>query len=186
MNVGIPPRSRNHRLPAASDTPTAAEASSLEAPLAISCQNARCTSRRNDGAPGDFIADLPVSAVIHPAGLPINTSTVRVLRRPVESTQYTSAQFGDLADDHGVRLSVGRKGQCWDNAVSESFFATIKAELIDRQGWPTRTATHKAIFEYIEGWYNTRRRHSSLGYISPNAYENSHHTTDSATDRQVA
>jgi transposase InsO family protein len=100
--------------------------------------------------------------------------------------QYTSTQFGDLADDHGVRLSVGRKGQCWDNAVSESFFATIKAELIDRQGWSTRTATHKAIFEYIEGWYNTRRRHSSLGYLSPNTYENSHHTTDSATERQVA
>ncbi|MDT7729001.1 MAG: putative transposase [Actinomycetota bacterium] len=100
--------------------------------------------------------------------------------------QYTSAQFGDLADNHGVRLSVGRKGQCWDNAVSESFFATIKAELIDRQGWPTRIATHKAIFEYIEGWYNTRRRHSSLGYLSPNAYEMSHHTTESATDPQVA
>jgi transposase InsO family protein len=48
---------------------------------------------------------------------------------------------------------VGRKGQCWDNAVAESFFATIKTELLDRCGWPTRTAAHKAIFEYIEGWY---------------------------------
>jgi hypothetical protein len=93
MNVGIPPRSRNHRVPAACDTPTATAASSLETPLAISCQNARCTSRRNDGAPGDFIADLPVNAFIHPAGLPINTSTIKVLRRPVESTQYTSVKF---------------------------------------------------------------------------------------------
>ena len=88
--------------------------------------------------------------------------------------QYTSAQFGALADDLGVRLSVGRKGQCWDNAVAESFFATIKAELIDRRGWPTRVAVHKAIFAYIEGWYNTRRLHSSLGYLSPNTYETTH------------
>jgi transposase InsO family protein len=51
-----------------------------------------------------------------------------------------------------VVLSVGRKGQCWDNAVAESFFATIKAELLDRQPWPTRTTAHKAIFEWIEGW----------------------------------
>jgi transposase InsO family protein len=100
--------------------------------------------------------------------------------------QYTSTQFGDLADDHEIRLSVGRKGQCWDNAVAESFFATIKAELIDRQGWPTRTAVHKAIFEYIEGWYNTRRLHSSLGYLSPNTYETRHHTTEEATNRRVA
>jgi transposase InsO family protein len=89
--------------------------------------------------------------------------------------QYTSTRFGALADDLGVRLSVGRKGQCWDNAVAESFFATIKKELLDRQGWPTRTAAHKAIFEYIEGWYNTRRRHSSLGYLSPAAYESTRH-----------
>jgi transposase InsO family protein len=100
--------------------------------------------------------------------------------------QYTSTQFGDLADDLGVRLSVGRKGECWDNAVAESFFATIKTELIDRRGWPTRTAAHKAIFEYIEGWYNTRRLHSSLGYLSPNAYEASHRTTEDTTGRQVA
>jgi transposase InsO family protein len=86
--------------------------------------------------------------------------------------QYTSAQHARLAQQHGVRLSVGRRGQCWDNAVAESFFATIKTELIHRQAWPTRTAARQAVFEYIEGWYNTRRRHSSLGYLSPAAYEN--------------
>ena len=85
--------------------------------------------------------------------------------------QYTSAQFRCLADQHGVRLSVGRRGQCWDNAVAESFFATIKTELLDRRPWPTRTAAHKAIFNWIEGWYNTRRRHSTLDYFSPAAYE---------------
>jgi transposase InsO family protein len=86
--------------------------------------------------------------------------------------QYTSAQHARLAKLHGVRLSVGRRGQCWDNAVAESFFATIKNELIHRQAWPTHKAAYQAIFEYIEGWYNTRRRHSSLGYLSPAAYEN--------------
>jgi transposase InsO family protein len=85
--------------------------------------------------------------------------------------QYTSTQYRRLADRHGIRLSVGRRGQCWDNAVAESFFATIKAELLDRRPWPTRTAAHKAIFNWIEGWYNTRRRHSTLDYLSPVAYE---------------
>ncbi|BCY11212.1 IS3 family transposase [Actinoplanes sp. L3-i22] len=85
--------------------------------------------------------------------------------------QYTSAQHACLAQRHGVRLSVGRRGQCWDNAVAESFFATIKTELIHRQTWPTHKAARQAIFEYVEGWYNTRRRHSSLGYLSPAAYE---------------
>ncbi|MEU4746747.1 IS3 family transposase [Actinosynnema sp. NPDC023658] len=93
--------------------------------------------------------------------------------------QYTSRRFGALAEDLDVRLSVGRKGQCWDNAVAESFFATIKTELLDRRPWPTRTMAHKAIFEYIEGWYNTRRLHSSLGYLSPATYEAiRHHPVD--------
>jgi transposase InsO family protein len=82
-----------------------------------------------------------------------------------------------------VRLSVGRKGQCWDNAVAESFFATIKTELLDRQSWPTKALAHKAIFEYVEGWYNTRRRHSSLGYLSPATYEA---TQETATELAVA
>jgi transposase InsO family protein len=85
--------------------------------------------------------------------------------------QYTSAEYAKTAKDHDVRLSVGRRGQCWDNAVAESFFATIKTELLNRQPWPTRAAAHTAIFDYIEGWYNTRRRHSSLGYQSPATYE---------------
>ncbi|MEU4254343.1 integrase core domain-containing protein [Amycolatopsis sp. NPDC026612] len=69
---------------------------------------------------------------------------------------------------------MGRKGQWWDNAVAESFFAIIKTELIDRRSWPTRVAVHKAIFGYIEGWYNTRRLHSSLGYLSPSTHEATH------------
>jgi transposase InsO family protein len=88
--------------------------------------------------------------------------------------QYTSDQFARLADSLGVTLSVGRTGQCWDNALAESFFATIKRELIHTRSWPTRTAAHRAIFEYIESWYNLRRRHSTLGYRSPTQYETHH------------
>src|SRR5665648_894520 len=84
-NGDMPPPSRNHRLPAACDAPTSIPASSLVSPLAIKIQNSRSTSRRSDGAPGDFIGDLPVNSFIHPAGLPINTSEIKVLRRPVES-----------------------------------------------------------------------------------------------------
>jgi transposase InsO family protein len=88
--------------------------------------------------------------------------------------QYTSSDYAQLARRHGVVLSVGRKGECWDNAVAESFFATIKRELIDTRAWPTRAGLHRAVFDYIEGWYNTRRRHSALGYLSPTHYEAIH------------
>jgi transposase InsO family protein len=83
----------------------------------------------------------------------------------------TSKDFGELAQAHGVVLSFGRRGDCFDNAVAESFFATIKRELIDRQSWPTLAAVRRAVFNFIEGWYNTRRLHSSLGYLSPAEYE---------------
>ncbi|NEA37414.1 IS3 family transposase [Streptomyces sp. SID13031] len=96
--------------------------------------------------------------------------------------QYTSTQYTNLARDLGVVLSVGRRGQCWDNAVAESFFATLKTELIHRRSWPTHKATTSAIFDYIEGWYNTRRRHSTLGYLSPAAYE----STINISTEQVA
>jgi putative transposase len=70
-----------------------------------------------------------------------------------------------MAVELGVELSVGRTGQCWDNALAESFFATLKRELL------TRANTRTAIFEWIEGWYNIRRLHSSLGYRSPAEHE---------------
>ena len=89
--------------------------------------------------------------------------------------QYTSTDFRRLAEAHGVVLSLGRKGDCFDNAVAESFFATIKRELIDRQSWPTIAGVRRAVFNYIEGWYNTRRLHSSLGYLSPAEYESRIH-----------
>jgi transposase InsO family protein len=89
--------------------------------------------------------------------------------------QYTSRDYRTLAKDHGVVLSLGRKGTCWDNAVAESFFASIKRELIDRRSWATINGLQRAVFDWIEGWYNTRRLHSSLGYLSPAQYENRIH-----------
>jgi transposase InsO family protein len=75
--------------------------------------------------------------------------------------------YGQLLTAHQARQSVGRPGSCWDNAVAESFFATLKAELIQRHVWPTRRQAELAIFEYIVGWYNQHRRHSALGFLSP-------------------
>ncbi|WP_405980802.1 IS3 family transposase [Streptomyces sp. NBC_00158] len=85
--------------------------------------------------------------------------------------QYTSHAFARLAAGLGIRLSVGRTGVCWDNALAESFFASLKNELVSQHVWHTKAAARTAIFEYIEGWYNTRRLHSSLGYQSPAEYE---------------
>jgi len=72
---------------------------------------------------------------------------------------------------HGIVASMSKKGDCWDNAVAESFFATVETELIFEADWPTRDAARQAIFAYIETWYNRERRHSSLGYRSPVQYE---------------
>ncbi|CAG6397102.1 hypothetical protein SCOCK_50151 [Actinacidiphila cocklensis] len=68
-------------------------------------------------------------------------------------------------------MSVGRTGQCWDNALAESFFATIKRELLHTNTWPSRAAARTAIFDFIESWYNLHRLHSSLGYRSPAEYK---------------
>jgi Integrase core domain len=75
--------------------------------------------------------------------------------------------FAQLARTNRVVLAVGRTGECWDNAGAESFFATIKRELIETRAWPTRSGLRCAVFDYIAGWYNTRRPHSSLGYRCP-------------------
>ncbi|MFI8829223.1 integrase core domain-containing protein [Streptomyces sp. NPDC053431] len=93
------------------------------------------------------------------------------MQRPVEPKQYTSHELATLADKFSIRLSVGRTGQCWDNALTESFFSTLKNKLGDAHPWPSRAAARTAIFEWIESWYNLHRLHSSVGYRSPAEYE---------------
>jgi len=87
--------------------------------------------------------------------------------------QYTSAEYRAAAAGHGVGLSFSRKGNCWDNAPMESLFASLKKELVYRESFATRAAAERAIFEYVEVFYNRVRLHSSLGYVSPASFESS-------------
>jgi putative transposase len=87
--------------------------------------------------------------------------------------QYVSLIFGQTARAAGIDISMGAKGCALDNAVCESFFATLKKELTRPRSWPTRRELESAVFAWIEGWYNRRRLHSTLGYLSPADYENS-------------
>jgi transposase InsO family protein len=96
--------------------------------------------------------------------------------------QYTSGDYATLAGDLEVTLSTGRTGQCWDNALAESFFASSKGECLDQQPWPTRAAARHATVDYI-AWYNGTRLHSALGYMTPNEFEA---TTKKEVIEQVA
>src|SRR4051794_14661869 len=89
-----------------------------------------------------------------------------------QGSQYVSLAFGQAPRDAGIARSMGSKGDCWDNAVAESLFATLKKELVHRRSWPTRRELTSEIFEYVEAFYNRTRRHSTLGYLSPADYEN--------------
>ena len=88
-----------------------------------------------------------------------------------QGSQYVSLAFGQTARDQGIAVSMGSKGDCFDNAVAESFFATLKKELVNRNTWPTRAEMRTAVFDYIEIFYNATRRHSTLGMLSPIQYE---------------
>jgi putative transposase len=85
--------------------------------------------------------------------------------------QYTSHEYRRLHDENGWTLSMSRKGNCWDNAVVESFFSTLKRELPNDEPFEDWRDVDRAVFEYIDGYYNTTRRHSTLGYLTPNEYE---------------
>lgn len=89
-------------------------------------------------------------------------------------SQYASHDYRDALRKNNIVCSMSRKGDCWDNAVVESFFATLKKELIHRRPWPTAKAAREAIVEYIEVFYNRKRKHSTLGYVSPATFESSH------------
>jgi putative transposase len=88
-----------------------------------------------------------------------------------QGSQFVSLAFGQKARDAGIAVSMGSKGCAYDNAVAESFFATLKKELVHRRSWPTRRELTSEVFEFVEGFYNTTRRHSTLGYLSPAQFE---------------
>jgi transposase InsO family protein len=94
--------------------------------------------------------------------------------------QYTSADYRRALSELGVTVSMSRKGNCWDNAVAESFFKTIKAELVNGQRWESRRQLRSAIFEYIEVFYNSQRLHSSIGYKTPAEAERDHAQSQAA------
>ncbi len=86
-------------------------------------------------------------------------------------SQYAAGEYQTELAAHGMIASMSRRGDCYDNAVAESFFATLEFELILRNDWRTRADARQAVFRYIETWYNPKRRHSTLGYVSPAVYE---------------
>jgi putative transposase len=96
------------------------------------------------------------------------------LQRPVETSQYTSWIFGHRLRTAGLLGSMGRVASSVDNTMMESFWSTMQRELLDRRQWSTRAELGSAIFEWIEGFYNPRRRHSSLGYLLPAQFEALH------------
>lgn len=95
-----------------------------------------------------------------------------VLHHSDRGSQYASNDYQQLLTDHGIIGSMSRKGNCYDNAVMESFFATLKQELVYRRQYESRQQAKQDIFEYIQVWYNRKRRHSALRYVSPEIFEN--------------
>jgi putative transposase len=103
-----------------------------------------------------------------------------VIHHSDQGSQYTSIEFGRRCKKMGVRPSMGSVGDAYDNAMAESFFASLECELIDRRSFQTKAEARMAVFTYIEGWYNPHRRHSALGRISPLTFERSHTEPQSA------
>lgn len=95
-------------------------------------------------------------------------------------SQYASFGYQKILEQHSIAVSMSRRAECYDNAVVESFFGTLKTELVHRSTWSTRRIAHSAIHEYIEVFYNRRRRHSKLGQASPAEYEDDFHAAQAA------
>ena len=104
-----------------------------------------------------------------------------VVHHSDHGSQYTSVAFGARCKEADVRPSLGSVGDCYDNAMCESFFATLECELLDRRRFATKAEARMAVFHFIEGWYNVRRRHSALGYEAPVTHERNHHTALAAS-----
>lgn len=108
------------------------------------------------------------------AALSLRKPQAGLLCHSDRGSQYASGDYQKQLADAGIVCSMSRKGNCWDNAPSESFFASFKRELVHRYSFKTREEARQAIFRWIEVWYNRKRRHSALGYISPEEFERRH------------
>lgn len=94
-----------------------------------------------------------------------------LLHHSDRGVQYASDDYRQMLAEHGIKVSMSNKGDCWDNAVMESFWGTLKTELVHHERYETREQARASIFEYIEVFYNRKRLHSSLGYVSPEMFE---------------
>lgn len=122
---------------------------------------------------GWCMADQMTAALVEKAlcmALQTRQPSGNLLHHSDQGSQYTSASYQKLLSDANIQASMSRVGNCYDNALAESFFGTLKTECVTEQ-FPTRDIAHTTIFEYIEVWYNRQRLHSSLGYLSPEDFE---------------
>jgi putative transposase len=122
--------------------------------------------------------NLKTTLVLGALELAVKTrQPVGVVHHSDQGTQYTSIQFGQRCKFAGIRPSMGSVGDAYDNAMCESFFATLECELLDRMQFKTKHQARGEVFSFIEGWYNPRRRHSGLGYKSPQEFEDANPVT---------
>jgi Integrase core domain len=168
---GMPPAFRNHLVPTGCDTPASTAASSLLIPAAIADQNRRPSSRpATGGRPGDGSGARPDRSDRRFRML-ITTSSFRVLRRPLEFAQYAAEAYAQQLALMGAKPSMSRTGCCYDNAPMESFFHSLKVELVHQHRWTTREEARRDLFVYIESYYNRQRIHSAIGYLTPEQAE---------------
>jgi putative transposase len=122
-----------------------------------------------------FSADLKTRVVLDALDMAlVARKPDNVVHHSDRGSQYTSVAFGSRCKEAGVRPSTGSVGDAYDNAMCESFFATLECELIDRRRFRSHSEARMAVFQFIEGFYNPSRRHSALGYLSPIEYERKH------------
>ncbi len=142
----------------------------LEGFLYLACVLDACTRRCVGWAMRDTLATEIVTAALEMAVLRARPEP-GLVHHSDHGSQYTSTVFGQRCQEAGIVPSMGTVGDCFDNAMAESFFATLECELIDREMFATRDRARTKIFDYFETWYNPRRRHSALEYLSPMEYE---------------
>ena len=181
--VGIPPPWRNQRDPTAPDTPHATAASSVDSPSAILTQNARSNSRRIGGLPGDRIDGLPLNVTIHPDCLLIDHLHVKVLRRPVDSAQFTSVRFTERLEEIGARPSIGTVADSYDNALAETTNGLYKTECVygpdAPRPWDDVDELELATLSWVH-WFNHDRLHSHCRDVPPAEFEQAFYAAQQA------